>query len=78
MAKAIKVTTDAGNTYTVKVVDEFDTQWGAFLAGETSPTHVFTAPLDASKEEISSELDFIELTLDVEVDAYDDGDDIFA
>lgn len=76
--KAMKVTTDAGNTYTVKVVDEMDTMWGAFLAGETTPTHSFVAPLDATKEEISSELDFIELTLDVEVDIYDDDNDIFA
>jgi hypothetical protein len=81
MAKALKIKTDAGNSYTVKVINEDDNLWGAFFADETTPAHTFTAPLDASKEEISSELDFIELTLDMEVDTEDmfaDDDDIYA
>lgn len=60
MAKALKVVTDSGSTYTVKPLD--DDMWGAYLAGEKEATYVFAAPADASTGELTGELDYLEMT----------------
>ena len=74
MAKAMKITSSTDTFYTVKPLGE--NKWGAYLAGEETPSFVFEAPEDASREEISGEIDYLEMTSDDDVS--EDADDSYS
>lgn len=75
MSKPVKVTTSNDNVYLVSMVNVEDEMWGAFAPGEDEPTFIFAAPSDATKDTLSGEVDFMELTNEDDVPVgFDDFD----
>lgn len=80
MAKAKRHTVTSANDNSYIVTLTGNEQWSA--AAKSDPGYVlftFSAPEDASKDEITGEIDYLELTAEDEVaddDSFDDEDEL--